>query len=156
MRTNRILAAAVVAVVAAGCDAGRATESGTTRGTVSFSLEGHSRIMSGTPTADPQQFLNASFAAAHADSLSGFAVIGFERTGDGVGNLIVLQAPRKEATFECAAGSVPCSVRAGTADWHGRYIEGVRSLTTQGAESYLHLVSGAYWWSRRFPPMRLT
>jgi hypothetical protein len=107
---------------------------------VSFQLDGQSYALSGDPARDPGQLLNASFAVARADSVGGFAVIGYQRTGDNVGNLIVLQAPREVKTFTCTDNPVPCHQTGG--EWHGRYITGVQSLSTATALRYFHLVSG--------------
>jgi hypothetical protein len=135
-----LLTAAVVAVAA--CDGSRIADPPATEAGLAFELGGQSHVMSGTPSGDPTQILNATFAAAHADSLDGLAVIGYERTGENEGNLVVLQAPRAAGTYTCPEGPLPCDMRSAGAEWHGRYIIGVRNLSTTGAQRYYHLVAG--------------
>jgi hypothetical protein len=141
MSTSRVLLTAVVVAVAA-CDGSRIADPPAGEAGLAFELGGQLHVMSGTPSGDPAQILNATFAVAHADSLDGLAVIGYERTGGNEGNLIVLQAPRAGGTYTCPEGAVPCDMRSAGAEWHGRYIIGVRNLSTAGAQRYYHLVSG--------------
>jgi len=138
---TRTTASVLLVVVGLGCAEGEIGGPGEGEGDgVSFRLNGQAYALSGSPARDPGQLLNASFAVARADSVGGFAVIGYERTGDNVGNLIVLQAPREVKTFTCSPGSLPCHQVA--AEWHGRYITGVQSLSTATALRYFHLASG--------------
>jgi hypothetical protein len=134
-----LLAAAILA--AAACDGGGIADPPPSDGALTFQLRGQSYALSGSPSGDPTKILDATFAVAHADSLTGFAVIGYQRTGENEGNLIVFQAPREVATFTCSEQGLPCDMR-GDGEWHGRYIVGVRNLGTAGAQRYYHLVSG--------------
>lgn len=132
-----IIAGVIVALVA--CDSG-SFAGPPAPGALQFETAGQTHMMSGLPSSNPQTLLNSPFAVAHADSLDGLAIVGFEETGADVGNLIVLQAPRHLGTFECQAGEGACDIRGEA--WHGRYIEGVRNGSTVGADRYFHLVSG--------------
>jgi hypothetical protein len=132
-----IIAGVVVALVA--CDSDRITEPASA-GVLQFETAGQAHTMSGMPSSDPQTLLSAPFAVAQADSLGGFAIIGYEETGADVGNLIVLQAARELGTFECPEAADACDLRG--EEWHGRYIEGVRGGSTVEADRYFHLVSG--------------
>jgi hypothetical protein len=132
------LGAALLAAVVA-CGDGEIS-AGPDGADLSFQLDGRSYALSGTPASDPGQLLDAPFAVARADSVGGFAVIGYHRTGDDVGNLIVLQAAREVKTFTCTDETTPCDV--GGAEWHGRYITGVQNLSTASALRYFHLTSG--------------
>ena len=138
---RRITASMLLVVVGLGCAEGEIGGPVEVDGDgVSFQLNGQAYALSGSPARGAGELLDASFTIARADSVGGFAVIGYERTGDNVGNLIVLQAPREVKTFNCTASTVPCHQSPG--EWHGRYITGVQSLGTANALRYFHLASG--------------
>jgi hypothetical protein len=93
----------------------------------------------GTPHVAGGDVLNSEFAIARADSVDGFALISFDPTGNDVGNLFVLQAPRSgtpdqdgSLTFACGLGH-PC---------HGRFVVGVKAGNTLTADRWFEISEG--------------
>jgi hypothetical protein len=125
----------LVVLVTAGCGSD-ATGPGESRAGIDFGIDGvgaHTAV--GNPQPDASgTILNSEFAVARPDSVGGFAIISFEPTGTGVGNLFVLQAPRQTGTYECTLFAGPC---------HGRLIIGVRDGNTISVDRYFHVISGS-------------
>jgi hypothetical protein len=102
---------------------------------IRFDTEAASYSASGTPMWDIEGgVLTTEFAVAHADSVGGFSVIGYDPTGVGVGSLFVIQAPREATTFTCSEAGEPC---------HGRLITGVGDLSTVTWDAFFTISEGS-------------
>ena len=122
-------------LIAAACDNDTTGPDNVGEG-VNFGIGGtgaHSAV--GNPHAGPPgTILNTEFAVARPDSVGGFAIISFEPTGTGEGNLFVLQAPRQIGTYECTLDVGPC---------RGRLFLGVRDGNTTSVERFFHVIAGS-------------
>lgn len=130
------LAAATTALFAAACQGDSTGPGPGPDPGVHFTGGSATYAATGSPAVQADgSVLNQQFAVARPDSVGGFAVISFDPTGDDVGNLFVLQAPRSTGTVACGfLGGEPC---------RGSYIVGVRNGSTATAERRFYITAGS-------------